>query len=35
VRLGRVRKKDLPMVSDGPVRRGAKETMGSYALIGA
>src|ERR1041384_742571 len=32
VRHGRVRKKDLPMVSDGPFTE-AKETVGSYALV--
>ena len=32
VRHGRVRKKDLPMVSDGPFAE-AKETVGSYALV--
>ncbi|HEV8470153.1 MAG TPA: YciI family protein [Candidatus Limnocylindria bacterium] len=32
VRLGRVRKKDLPMVSDGPFIE-AKETVGSYAIV--
>jgi hypothetical protein len=32
VRLGRVRKKDLPMVSDGPFAE-AKEAVGSYALV--
>ena len=32
VRLGRVRKKDLPMVSDGPFVE-AKESVGSYAIV--
>jgi hypothetical protein len=32
VRLGRVRKKDLPMVSDGPFLE-AKESVGSYAIV--
>ena len=32
VRHGRVRKKDLPVVSDGPFAE-AKETVGSYALV--
>ena len=32
VRLGRVRKKDLPMLSDGPFIE-AKETVGSYAVV--
>src|SRR5438445_285799 len=32
VRLGRVRKKDLPMVSDGPFAE-AKESVGSYAIV--
>jgi hypothetical protein len=32
VRLGRVRKKDLPMVSDGPFVE-AKESVGSYAVV--
>ncbi len=32
VRLGRVRKKDLPMVSDGPFLE-AKEGVGSYAIV--
>ena len=32
VRLGRVRKRDLPMVSDGPFVE-AKETVGSYAVV--
>ena len=32
VRHGRVRKKDLPMVSDGPFLE-AKESVGSYAII--
>jgi len=32
VRLGRVRKKDLPMVSDGPFAE-TKETVGSYAIV--
>jgi len=32
VRLGRVRKKDLPMVSDGPFAE-TKETVGSYAVV--
>jgi hypothetical protein len=32
VRLGRVRKKDLPMVSDGPFME-AKESVGSYAIV--
>ena len=32
VRHGRVRKKDRPMVSDGPFAE-AKETVGSYALV--
>jgi hypothetical protein len=32
IRLGRVRKKDLPVVSDGPFAE-AKETVGSYALV--
>src|SRR5438132_10137535 len=32
VRLGRVRKRDLPMVSDGPYVE-AKETVGSYAIV--
>lgn len=32
VRHGRVRKKDLPMVSDGPFVE-AKETVGSYAIV--
>jgi hypothetical protein len=32
VRLGRVRKKDLPMVSDGPYLE-AKESVGSYAVV--
>jgi hypothetical protein len=32
VRLGRVRKKDLPMVSDGPYIE-AKESVGSYAVV--
>jgi hypothetical protein len=32
VRLGRVRKKDLPMTSDGPFME-AKESVGSYAVV--
>ena len=32
VRHGRVRKKDLPMVSDGPFSE-AKETVGSYCVV--
>ena len=32
VRLGRVRKKDRPMVSDGPFAE-TKETVGSYAVV--
>jgi hypothetical protein len=32
VRLGRVRKRDLPMVSDGPFME-AKESVGSYAVV--
>lgn len=32
VRLGRVRKKDLPSVSDGPFAE-AKEAVGSYAVV--
>src|SRR5213594_5202189 len=32
VRLGRVRKKDLPMVTDGPFIE-AKESVGSYAVV--
>ena len=32
VRLGRIRKKDLPMVSDGPFME-AKESVGSYAVV--
>ena len=32
VRLGRVRKKDLPMVTDGPFLE-AKESVGSYAVV--
>ena len=32
VRLGRVRKKDLPLVTDGPFIE-AKELMGGYSLI--
>jgi len=32
VRHGRVRKKDRPMVSDGPFAE-TKETVGSYALV--
>lgn len=32
VRLGRVRKKDLPMVSDGPFME-SKESVGSYAIV--
>lgn len=32
VRLGRVRKRDLPMVSDGPFVE-AKESVGSYAVV--
>ena len=32
VRLGRVRKKDLPIVSDGPYLE-AKESVGSYAVV--
>lgn len=32
VRLGRVRKKDQPMVSDGPFIE-AKESVGSYAVV--
>lgn len=32
VRLGRVRKKDLPMVTDGPFME-AKESVGSYAIV--
>src|SRR5438045_9562403 len=32
VRLGRVRKKDLAMVSDGPFIE-AKESVGSYAVV--
>jgi len=32
VRHGRVRKKDLPMVSDGPFAE-AKEGVGSYAVV--
>ena len=32
VRNGRVRKKDLPVVSDGPFIE-AKETVGSYAVV--
>src|SRR2546425_11724313 len=31
VRMGRVRKKDLPVVSDGPFAE-TKETVGSYAV---
>ena len=34
VRLGRVRKKDLPMVTDDPFME-AKETVGSYAIVDA
>jgi hypothetical protein len=32
VRLGRVRKRDLPIVSDGPFIE-AKESVGSYAVV--
>ena len=32
VRLGRVRKKDLPLVTDGPFIE-AKESVGSYAVV--
>jgi hypothetical protein len=32
VRLGRVRKRDQPMVSDGPFVE-SKETVGSYAVV--
>lgn len=32
VRLGRVRKKDRPLVSDGPFAE-AKEAVGSYAIV--
>jgi len=32
VRLGRVRKKDLPLVTDGPFVE-AKESVGSYAVV--
>lgn len=32
VRLGRVRKKDLPVVTDGPFIE-AKESVGSYAIV--
>jgi hypothetical protein len=32
VRLGRVRKKDQPMVSDGPFME-TKESVGSYAVV--
>jgi hypothetical protein len=32
VRHGRVRKKDLPVVSDGPFME-TKETVGSYAIV--
>ena len=32
VRLGRIRNKDLPMVSDGPFIE-AKESVGSYAIV--
>lgn len=32
VRLGRIRKKDLPMLSDGPFVE-AKESVGSYAVV--
>jgi hypothetical protein len=32
VRLGRVRKRDLPVVSDGPFVE-AKESIGSYAVV--
>jgi len=32
VRLGRVRKKDLPLVTDGPFIE-AKESVGSYAIV--
>jgi hypothetical protein len=32
VRHGRIRKKDLPMVSDGPYAE-AKESVGSYAVV--
>jgi hypothetical protein len=32
VRMGRVRKKDLPVVSDGPFAE-TKETVGSYAVV--
>jgi len=32
VRLGRVRKKDLPIISDGPYIE-AKESVGSYAVV--
>ena len=32
VRLGRVRRRDLPMVSDGPFME-AKELVGSYAVV--
>ena len=32
VRLGRVRKKDLPMLTDGPFIE-AKESVGSYAVV--
>jgi len=32
VRLGRVHKKDLPMVTDGPFIE-AKESVGSYAVV--
>ena len=34
VRHGRVRKKDLPVVSDGPFIE-AKESVGSYAIVDA
>jgi hypothetical protein len=32
LRLGRVRKKDLPIVTDGPFME-AKESVGSYAVV--
>jgi hypothetical protein len=32
IRLGRVRKKDLPLVTDGPFIE-AKESVGSYAIV--
>jgi hypothetical protein len=32
VRMGRVRKKDLPVVTDGPFLE-AKESVGSYAVV--